>query len=147
MAHYARIEESAEGHTFAARLVALRNAQQSAQQRVEPVDLLQDRRQGLAPSLGISGDRTLCLEPHGGDRVTDLMGDAGGDAADCSQTLSDLYLTRELVGSLPRRGEAMSGFIERRHDPVELALTGDRQPWQLCNIVCLKGVLDLRHMS
>ena len=58
------------------------------------------------------------------------------DAADRGQSFSGGDLPGELVGVLAYSREALSGFVERRHDPVELALASGSQGRQLGDVVC-----------
>ena len=78
----------------------------------------------LALRLGARGKGVLGLEPHGGDRVADLMRDAGNDAAEGRKASGLRHLAGERLCSAARVGEACAGKVDCVHDPIEVALAG-----------------------
>ena len=81
-------------------LPRLCHLQEVAQQDVEPVDLLENGVQGRFAARAVGNcQRVLRLQPHGGDRVADFVGEAGRHAAERRKPLGG-----SSAAALQRRG-------------------------------------------
>ncbi len=72
--------------------------------------------------LGAHCKRILGLEPHGGDRVADLVRHAREHATERCKPFGLGHLPRQRVGGVACVGEACAGKVDGVNDAVEVAL-------------------------
>ena len=75
------------------------------------MDLADDEFQRLILPVEPALERHLGLEAHGGDRVAELVGDAGGDTTHRRQTLVGRHPARQHLGFPPRRDQAVPRIV------------------------------------
>ncbi len=103
----------------------LRHLQEVAQQRIQPVDLLQDGGERRLASRAVGdGQRVFGLQPHRRDGVADLVGEARRHPPESGEPLGG-------GGAAALQRKPFAGDVERVDEAVELWRAGARQDRQV----------------
>ena len=105
-------QPGAEVGRRARRRHGAREGEQRADERVDAVDRRQHGRERAAASLerclALHGERVLGAQPHRAERVADLVGEAGGDAAEAAEPVGLRELAAEPRGVGVERLDALA---------------------------------------
>ena len=129
-----------------ARRWPLREAEDFADEMIEPGNLDEDRGQRLPCPRGLwrrrGGERVFRLETHRRQWIADFMGDTGRDPPQGRQTFGFGGLAGERLRLSSGLREAVASLVEGGENAVEIALAGGRQRWQIGEVMGTQGGLD-----